>query len=280
VTFVTPAKEVITCGGVVGNSAGEMDSQDCLVLKPDGWKPGVVGNLSVVRGGFASVVTLPMAVFILGGFNSDAEYSSEVLLSGESNWTDGPELPISMDGGCAVKISNSSFLIINGINIREFDASVAGPLNAAGWQNAALWPNLIFKGEGFGRNLFGCAAIAGLVVVAGGQDIFGTETNTVEILNLTSKNISPGQDMRMARSWFSHGLAVLPLPGGGGDRVLALGGLGVGDTLDTVDEWVPGDNPLLVNWTIVTSLMVKRESFGAVALPEALACPSTSEYFH
>jgi hypothetical protein len=258
-TFLTPDNAVATCGGYT-----DRYSHGCLVLRPgSGWEEGVLGSLGGARH-TSAVITLPGAAFVLGGSNSAASGTSEVLLKGEDAWRDGPELPIDMYSGCAVKISELQFLAISDKNIVEFDTSVAGPLNTAGWRPAGTWPDLLT-----GRNYHSCAATAGLVVVAGGSG--GGYLKTTEIINLSTRTVTLGPKMLEARSYFQ--LAVLPAPGGA--RVVALGGRARATShqrLDTVEEWVPGPGGASV-WRQLAPLEEGRSDYGAVVLPADLVCP-------
>ena len=42
----------------------------------------------------------------------------------------------------AVSISSLSLIVIYGSAVREFDASIAGPISRQGWGNESNWPKL------------------------------------------------------------------------------------------------------------------------------------------
>jgi hypothetical protein len=167
-----------------------------------------------------------------------------------------------MHYGCAVSISESKLLIIRDSKVREFDTSVAGPLSAEGWRPAGTWPDLATA-----RFSSGCVAIEGLVVVVGGWA--DGALKTTEIINIATKTVSFGPELKQARAFFH--LAVLPVPGGQRDRVLALGGYyydGFHNHLDSVEEWLPGTS----TWQAVTGLQEARNDYGVALISEALVC--------
>ena len=67
---------------------------------------------------------------------------SNFLPAGRMQWQRGPDLPAYATGPCAVVISSTSFLLMNGGNIWEFDSSVAGPTSNEGWLESNRWPTL------------------------------------------------------------------------------------------------------------------------------------------
>jgi hypothetical protein len=270
ITFVTPAGELATCGGIIATGY----SSACLVLRPgSGWLPGVLGSLTVGRylvgRAGAAVASLPEAALLIGGQSAAARRTMEVLRLGSSQWEEGPEVPIDMYyGGCAVSISEKQLIILRDSHVREFDTRVAGPLSALGWRPADTWPDLLTPRSGQA-----CAAIQGLVVVAGGYGA-GRYLKTTEIINVASRSITYGPELQQARQYFQ--LVALPAAAGGGrERVLALGGRyfqnGWQD-LDTVEEWEPGLGGSSA-WRQVTPLKAKKAFFGAMVVPEALVCP-------
>jgi hypothetical protein len=255
VTFLTGSGQLATCGGY--------NSRDCLVQTPgSGWEPGVLGSLTMERYR-AAVTTLHDDVFVIGGNHDAAKRTMDVLMSGTSEWQQGPVVPIDMYRGCAVSISEWQLLIIDGTNVHEFDSSVAGVLSTEGWRPGGRWPDLVT-----GRTSFGCAVSQGLVVVAGGGTGGFDYLRTTEIINIATRTISFGPEMQHARINFH--LAVLPAPGGETDRVLVLGGTYYDNGykyLGTVEELVmpgPGGS---ATWAPTTELQEGRALFGAVGVP-------------
>ena len=90
-----------------------------------------------------AAVTLQGQVYVIGGRGSSTGSTTEVLPAGSNTWEEGPEIPVQMGTGpCAVAISATSFLVFNKKEIREFDASTAGPTSNQGWSEEAKWPKL------------------------------------------------------------------------------------------------------------------------------------------
>jgi hypothetical protein len=116
VAFAFEGKAAV-CGGDVDFGLGV---KDCLVFNPasQSWEDNKLGDLTVARDG-ASVVNMANGVYILGGDSGAAERSSELLPAGSKDWIVGPELPVGHSDGCAVAVSDVSFLMIGGIFARR-----------------------------------------------------------------------------------------------------------------------------------------------------------------
>ena len=114
--------------------------------------------------GYAAVARLNhIGVFIVGGISTNNPSTSEFLAAGTMHWQEGPTLPVGMTHPCAVTITQRSFLSIQGTDIREFDAALAGPTSTEGWREAGRWPRLKTSRE---YNP-GCAKIGQKVIIAG-----------------------------------------------------------------------------------------------------------------
>ena len=159
-------------------------------------------------------------------------------------------------------ISGTSFLAINEKEIREFDASVAGPTSSQGWREEGWWPKM----ETTSRWGPGCAKLGDKIIIAGGYD-GRTTTQTTEILDLTSRTISKGGNLVTPR-YFFH---MITIDNNGDSTTLALGGYDGANALQSIEKW----NPETETWSEVEEqLEEKRDVFGLVALPENLVCTS------
>ena len=213
-----------------------------------------------------ATVTLDQHVFVIGGGISPttASMTTDLLPAGNMTWQQGPLLPVHMKvGTCALAISATSFLVFHVNEIREFDASIAGPTSSQGWAEEDKWPKL--ERSRFGP---GCAKVGeDKVVIAGGYDHPTTHRST-EILDLTSRTISKGGKMATPRFYFH----IVTFNNNDNFTTLALGGYNYNDNeLNRVEEWRPETE----SWSKVeTKLKVKRRSFGLVAAPKSLICPS------
>ena len=102
---ITPEGSVLSCGGDT--------AQECIAYEKNlkTWSPH--STLKIKRTG-ASTVTLPEGVYILGGFDASASFTSEILPKGSKDWIEGPAIPVKTMQSCAVGVSNTQFVIIGG----------------------------------------------------------------------------------------------------------------------------------------------------------------------
>lgn len=155
-TLTTADGEVLTCGGDSDYSCVSLTTkEDNTVL----WSPH--STLDSIRW-YASSVTLPAGVFILGGYKT--ETTSSFLPTGDTTWRPGPDIPHGgSDSGCAVAVSDTSFLLIGGEpnydHIMEYD------IDTGAWTE---WPRLTSPVGG--RRRHQCAVLGQDVIIVGGQD--------------------------------------------------------------------------------------------------------------
>ena len=257
VIFLTAAANpmVATCGG---NDNEWLSS--CLVLNATAnrWEENVMGSLLRAKGNHAVATLEGVGVYVIGGEGTSTG-TTEFLPTGSLKWEEGPALPVDMYRPCAVTISPTSFLAIYGSEIREFDASIAGPLSRRGWRKRSKWPRLKT------RRIYwpGCAKVGGKVIIAGGYSR-GTNYDTTEILDLTTRTISDGGNMASPRRVFHINTVIYR----NSTRTFALGGSDGRNELKLVEEW----NPESETWTRVRGLKAKRDTFGMVAAPKKLIC--------
>merc|ERR1712130_782168 len=174
-----------------------------------------------------AAVTLEGQVYFIGGEGGSS--TTEVLLAGSNTWQQGPDLPVEMEEGpCAVAISATSFLVFWEKEIREFDASTAGPKSIEGWAKETKWPKL----ETSRIQGPGCAKVEDdKVVIAGG---FGSRSSvqTTEILDLSTRRITQGGKMTTPRRWFH----IISFNNNGVFTTMAVGGFHRNNELNTVEE--------------------------------------------
>ena len=269
VTFLTsePNPVIATCGGQVGRD----DTASCLVLDKSNhrWDESRMGDLTMPRG-IAAVARLnSVGVFIIGGFASNNQRTSDFLPAGQMQWQEGPALPVdvSMWAPCAVTITPSSFLAISNNHIREFDAAIAGPTSMDGWREAGRWPRL----ETSRSRWPGCAKLGQKVIIAGGHSGEGKLRST-EVLDLDSRQITAGGDLVSPRFYFH----LATLRRGGQEKVFALAGYGDSTYVNTVEELVEVEES--TTWARADSFLGDRRQgrgyFGAVAVPKEFICPT------
>ena len=217
-----------------------------------------MGRLTTPRNNGA-VVELNQGVLFLGGLYGSAtsKTTSDFLATGSLQWQQGPRLPQAMTSFCAVPVSPTKFLTINGDKIHEFDAAIAGPTSEEGWRDSTLWPTL--KTSRYYTP--GCAKIGNKVIVAGGYDLQSTE-----VLDITTRTISTGGDMAAPRRWFN----LATISRGGGETTFAIAGHSGSEYLNSVEEWEEESS----TWKAAGNLDTARSSFGVVAIPKNIICPT------
>ena len=255
---------VATCGGDTPDGW----TASCLVLDPinQRWDANKMGSLTVAKDEeFVVATTLDnIGVYLTIGLESN------FLPAGRMQWQRGPDLPAYATGPCAVAISPTSFLLINGGNIWEFDSSVAGPTSNEGWLKSKRWPTL--KKE---RLYASCSKVGQKVIIAGGQNTRNYKSiRSTEVLDLFTKQITSGENLRTAKK----SLGAVTIINGGKERMFSFGGFvqfaffffrWYDAYYKEVDEWVEETS----SWRPVTSLLQKRTFFGAVSVPKQLVCP-------
>lgn len=258
-TFLTsePNPVLATCGGHALAS--------CLVLdKFSGhWNQNRMGDLTMQRE-FSAVATLnSVGVFIIGGNADNNSRTSDFLAAGSMHWEEGPALPVDMRAPCAISISPTSFLAIDGNHIHEFDADIAGPTSINGWREAGRWPRLSTTRWSWP----GCAKLGQKVIIAGGVKSAEFLRST-EVLDLGSREITTGGDLATPRTYFHLATIVR----GGQEKVYAVAGQGdpEGHELNTVEEWVEASS----TWKAADNLPQKRMLFGAVTVARSYVCPA------
>ena len=109
--FTLPNSEMVVCGGK-GQHHHTALSMGCISLPSltSSWTKHSDLNQPRIS---ASTVTMTSGdVYLLGGWYSDM--TSEVLLKGNSTWSQGPGLPDSLDSACALSLDDTTFVTIGG----------------------------------------------------------------------------------------------------------------------------------------------------------------------
>ena len=262
-TTAEPEPRVALCGGLIpGNPTAS-----CLVLdKETGtWDGSRLGSLTQPRYRHTAVTLKNIGNYLIGGDCCYPSYNSrrttDYLAQRSQDWVSGPQLPVEMHNGpCSVVISERSFLVIYGNNIREYEVDIDDPTSNDNWQEATKWPQLQTARYWWP----GCAKIATKIVIAGGYSS-GTLRST-EIVDLETRKIQFAGDLNTARAKFH----LITFSNGASERTFAFGGGSYGlSRLDSVEEL---DTDTLTWKTASEKLEEKRDHFGAVALPRSLVC--------
>ena len=219
----------------------------------------MMGDLPQPRG-FAAPVTIEnVGTYLIGGYSSSMKRTSNFLGAGSTEWVAGPALPVNMYRGCAVSISQLSFLIIYGNDIREYQVDITDPTSSSGWQSASKFPQL----QTFRGSQPGCSKIGDKVVIAGSSGSgWGRST---EVLHLSNSTITYAGDMNSPRGYFH--MATITM--NGQQALFAFGGYSDGPILNSVEQFNTNNN----TWTLApTNMEEARFYFGAAAV--AITCPT------
>merc|ERR1712061_438473 len=230
-----------------------------------------MGSLTTPRANGA-VVELKQGVLFLGGDtthitfggerSATSETTSDFLATGSLQWQQGPRLPQAMWSFCAVPVTESRFITINGDKIHEFDAAIAGPTSEGGWRDSTLWPTLETS-RGYTP---GCAKLGNKLIVAGGSN-GGRYLQSTLVLDITTRTISTGGDMATPRGWFN----LATISRGGGETTFAIAGTSSGGAeLNSVEEWEEESS----TWKAAGNLDTTRNDFGVVTIPKNIICPT------
>merc|ERR1711953_224475 len=264
-TFKTsdPTPLIASCGGRTGGD--NTPTASCLVLDLENqrWDESRMGSLTTPRR-YGAVVELKQGVLFLGGYGSaTSKTTSDFLATGSLQWQQGPRLPQGMADFCAVPVSSTKFLTINGDEIHEFDAAIAGPTSEEGWRDSTLWPTLETS-----RYDHSCAKHGNKVILAGGDGGRGNLQSTL-VLDITTRTISTGGYMASHGSWFN----LATISRGGGEITFAIAGQSSSRTFsNSVEEWEEESS----TWKAAGNLDVDtvRSAFGVVTIPKNIICPT------
>ena len=219
-----------------------------------------MGELPQTRGFAASISLDNVGTYLIGGHSSSMKRTSDFLLEGSTEWAAGPDLPVDMDRPCGVRISQLSFLIIHGNDIREYQVDTSNPTSSSGWQSASKFPQL----QTYRINSPGCGKIGDQVVIAGGSD-GSRDLRSTEVLNLSTKTIGYAGFMNSRRRYFHMGTITM----NGQQTLFAFGGYSGSLYLNSIEQFDPISN----TWILaLTSMEEARSVYAATVVPEELIC--------
>ena len=278
----------MTCGGYTGSGYGGSRTASCLVLDVENqlWNENLIGELPQPRS-VAAPVTIENVgtyliggylTYLMGGYQVPMKRTSDFLAAGSTEWAAGPALPVDMDYPCAVTISQLSFLIIYGNDIREYQVDTSYPTSSIGWQSASKFPKLQTRR----RKQPGCSKIGDQVVIAGGHDDSYDEDyyddyyefefeylRSAEVLDLSTRTIFYAGDMNSPKAYFH--MATITM--NGHQTLLAFGGYSASSNYasNSVEQFDPSSN----TWNLVpTGMEEARFYFATVIVPRELVCPT------
>ena len=163
---------------------------------------------------YASAVSLPSGVFILGGYGH--EWEMEFLPKGSTKWEDKGDMIIDIVENCAVPLTDNSFLMINYQDIYEYN------IETEKWSSHHdLHKN---------RDSFACGVVSNKLVVAGGSSDDDDDESNVEVIDLDSWDNSHNEhNLERGRSDPGYGVA--------NGEFYVFGGDHGHQTSDSIEKW-------------------------------------------
>ena len=256
ITFTTHTGLVAACGGA---------TTSCLVIKDGVWKADPrVPDLTRVRA-YATAVSVPGGILVIGGGSSRTARSSIILGNGNSSWEEGPRLlGRGASRACSISLGESVFLIggkseehqVRELNMRTWE-----------WEEEGKWPQL----GGGGRVDHACGVFNSKLIVTGGGESRSEPSDTTLVLDLTG---GPGTNWveggRLHSARYGHAMVTMGLAGQ--EKLFVIGGSEGGQMgdIDRVEVWQEETR----SWEEEEERLPEGRHFmGAVAVTRALVCP-------
>ena len=110
------------------------------------FEPLIFLKINMIHWNLHDVVLADIAQVVVDDGDDTFLMTSDFLAAGSQQWVTGPATPVEgvwdVRGPCSVAISEESFLVIGGLNIREYRVDLAKPTSNEGWQISTRWPDL------------------------------------------------------------------------------------------------------------------------------------------
>ena len=162
---------------------------------------------------YASAVSLPSGVYILGGYGH--QWEMEFLPKGSTEWEEKDAMIIDIAENCAVPLSDESFLMINYQDIYEYN------IEYETWtSHHDLHTN---------RDSYACGIVNNKLVVAGGTSDDDSTEDNVEVIDLASWDNSHS-DHNLHKGRHDPGYGVV------NGEFYVFGGTN-GGRLDSIEKW-------------------------------------------
>lgn len=250
-TLLKHDHNILVCGG-------QRNEKSCLRLDGDRW---VHFNDMLFERKSAATVSVKGANYIFGGKASKT--STEILMAGSNEWTEGLQIPKGAEESCSVRVSNQDLLIIGGADtpyrIKKFN------------YQSQTWTDKLSVTLSIGRKDLACASFNSKVVVAGGRHE-GISLHSTEVLDLNTMKIRPGGNMTVSR--YRPGMGTITWQGK--PTLIVFGGrVSNREFLDSVEAW----NDATETWILLPELRLKepKMSFGYITLPTEIICANKED---
>ena len=246
--------------------AGDVETNDkCLKLDrmKESWTP--FNNLNFSRA-LSTMVQMKTETYLLGGGASESMLTSEILSHYSNTWQKGPDIPEpGLNSGCAVKISDTEFLVIGGQ--QTYRRILKFNTHFKRWSNTSIELNV-------GRCGHRCIMINEKILITGGTGMDGnSEINSTEIIDVGKNGqliLRKGKDMNEKRD--VHGIGFIKIDDT--PQAVIVGGFyrnaPPNNTRHTIEIWNDANETWLMS---NLTLNLGRSEFGFATLPTELLCP-------
>ena len=204
-------------------------------------------------------VSMKDALFTFGG--NEVPSTSQLLRFNSTIWQKGPKIPDGgVNGGCGVRISDNTLLIIGGYRgMEDLTRILKLNIDTGSWQD--MYPFTMHQP----RVNHACIVFNGKVIITGGSNPI------TEIIEMHGNNLTIRYGGRLNDDRFGHGMGIVNYSGVP-TLITFGGGLTVDSTeAESVEIWNDQDE----TWKVSTDIKmeISRKLFGYATIPRELLCP-------
>ena len=249
---------LLICGGsYVGN---RYDTCHTLNLENGtGFEPSA--NLNFGRCCGDAIVANDHEILVAGGLDNESNFPIETELVSKTMTRPGPSLPYPVISPCMVRLNHSMVALTGGSNKDDvFDMVSYYNQETEKWFDGPQMP--------FPKYDHGCAAMlingSEYLVLVGGTGYYATNSDSVEILNLSTNQWTKGPTLP---SGYRYGLKLVQSL----DGVYAIGGISNDGFSNQVLQMHCSKGIESCEWKVKQQLLNPRAYFLAILIPNALS---------
>ena len=215
----------------------------------------------------STMVQMKTETYLLGGSRADSTLTSEILSHYSNTWQTGPDIPgKGLNSGCAVRISDTEFLVIGGFDTPQRILKFNTQLKK--WSNTSIQLHI-------GRSNHRCIMINGKILITGGMERETySASNSTEIINVGKDgqlHLQKGKDMNEVRC--DHGIGFVEIDDT--PQAVIIGGfnqVSLPNVSRSIEIWDDANETWLKS---NLTLKLGKSEFGFATLPTELMCPNS-----